>query len=304
MPKRKIMSEKEKIEQAANEFVDNLWQRLGKNILDGIGISGSFARGNFSIARPDVNIILFVKKDIPELYLGIAEIFNEISKKYKEDFNIWMRSEPERPTFLFKETKTKKDIFFKLSFLQLTLKDSLSQPFGRPPSQAESLSKGLKMRYGKNYLANLKITCSNKQILEGFSNSLQSWRKILRYTPSSYTWEKNVDSFFNEALAYGKLFVYQSVWVVGLLKGLDFSKRKDREKVLEIIFNKEKLRNFLSEFKKPEVLAKINLILDSRSHYQEWKSNLKRAKDLYQAAYTLCDDILKIVNRLKRDKNF
>lgn len=287
----------QKIGYLVDEITQRLWEELGENFVGGVGIGGSFARGKFSPSRPDINIILFVKEGSPKIYLEIAKIFDNLAQEYKDEFNLRPRSEPERSTSSFKRDPAKNDIFFKISFLQLSLKEDKNRPFGRPSSQVESLSKNLKMKYGKNYLTDLRTFCSNNQILEGIYFTLKNWKGVLRYTPSSYR-KDEVDLFFNEVLAYGKLVVHQSAWLAGLVKGLDFSKEKDRKEILEAVFDKEKLRIFSSIFNDSQIIDKINLILDARLYYQEWKFDLKRTESLYQTVYTLIDDLLGVASNL------
>lgn len=291
-------NEKRKIDFIVNEVIESLWGKAGDEYIDGIGVGGSFARGNYSISHPDVNIIVFVKKDMSDLYLRVAEAFKKLSEKHKEEFNIRPRSEPEKPTFSYKRDKSKKDIFFKLSYLQLALKDVPGFPFGRPSWVLESHGKSLKMTHGANYLKDIKVVCSNDQVLEGSIKQICSWREVLRYTPSSYDLSEDLDLFFYESLAYGKLIVQQAAWLAGLLKDLDFSKNKDRQQVLDAVFDKEKLRRLLTVFDS-SIVDKANTILDSRLHYHEWKLSSEKAKNLYCAAYEIGGELLSVARKLK-----
>lgn len=291
-------TEKEKINLIVKTVVEEFRENLGDEYIDGIGIGGSFARGNYSTSRPDVNVLVFVKKDVADLYLRVASIFDRVSDEFKDEFNIRPRSEPERPTFSYKRNRDKKDIFFKLSYLQLALKDVPGFPFGRPSWVLESHGKSLKMIYGINHLEGIKVVCSNEQVLEGSIKQIRTWRDLLSYTPASYDLSKDLDLFFDESLAYGKLIVQQAAWLAGLLKGLDFSRKADRQEVLNAVFNKKELRSFLAVLG-PSIADKVNTILDSRLHYHEWKFNLEKAKNLYRAAYGIGGELLDIAQRLQ-----
>ncbi|MBU0708607.1 hypothetical protein KJ596_02525 [Patescibacteria group bacterium] len=66
----------------ADDFCNLVWKKLGKVGVEGIGITGSYARGDYSKARPDINFALFIDKSTPELLLEIGKITSSLNMKY------------------------------------------------------------------------------------------------------------------------------------------------------------------------------------------------------------------------------
>ena len=114
------------------------------------------------------------------------------------------------------------------------------------------------------------------------------WSKQVKFAPISYNLKKDMDLFFNEALSWGKVAIQQYAWIQGIKNGLDYSKSSDRKKIFEKIGNKELLRTFF-DLPKDTVKA-VNLILDARLKYDEWKMDKKKAVEVYKAS----DRLLKI----------
>lgn len=281
------MNEKEKIQKIVQEFIEALWQELGDKYVIGIGLAGSFVRGDFSPSRPDVNVMLFVQEDSPKLYLKINEIFAQLAQKYRKDCNIRPRCEPERITSPFGRDKSKRDLFFKLSFLLTALKDWAEYPYNKPAYHLEGIVKDLEMVFGLNPAAEFKATCSNSWITRFITREhLKPFIERFRYTPLSYDLTQETDLFFEEVLAYGKMAVAFGAWLAGIKKGLDCSSKEDRKKILNVVFNKGESADYLSVFG-PEVVEDAALILEARLHANEWKNDLEKAQKLYKAAFKL-----------------
>jgi hypothetical protein len=287
------MITKGKLSEAVDFLSQEFWNKLKEKYISGLGIAGSYARGNYSPSRPDINFIFFVNNDSPELYLIVAQIFNKAANKFIKDFNLRPRSEPERPTSSFQSVSSKPDVFIKISYLLLELRDTPGFPFGRPPFVAESHAKSFKLLYGKNYLTGISGECSNKQIIAGSLGQFRAWNELLKYTPQSYRLPKEKDLFFDESLAYGKLLVQQATWLAGIKKGLNYAKKESREKIIGVVSDKRLLGEYLSCLGK-EIQKNSQIILEARLNYEEWKNNLKRGEFIYKASFDLSKALLKI----------
>jgi len=292
------MVDRKKLDEVVDFLSRKFWKKLKNKYIKGLGIGGSYARGDYSPPRPDINFVFFVNNDSPELYLLVAQIFNKAAEKYSKNFNLRPRSEPEKPASSFQRIGSKPDVFIKISYLLLELKDTPGYPFGRPPFVAESHASSFKLLYGKNYLTKISGQSSNEQVIKGSLVQFRAWNELLRYTPQSYRLPEETDLFFDESLAYGKLLVQQAAWLAGLQEGLDYSQKENREKIIKIVGDKEKLKEYLSRLG-PTIQKNAKIILDARLNYEKWKNNPNKAKLVYKASFDLSKELLKIVSKLK-----
>lgn len=293
------MIRREKLEELVDFLSKEFWESLKDKYIEGLGTAGSYARGNFSPSRPDVNFIFFVSNDTPSLYIFVSKIFNKAVEKFKKDFNLRPRSEPERPTSSFGRISSKPDVFVKISYLLLELKDIPGFPFGRPPFVAESYASSFELLYGRNYLTGITGECFNNQVITGSLGQFRAWSELLRYTPQSYRLPDETDLFFDESLAYGKLLVQQSAWIAGIKEGLDYSKKKNREKIVGVVSDKKELRKYLSCLGE-ETQKNSQVILDARLNYEQWKNNPKKGEFVYKASFELSKALLKIVDEINK----
>lgn len=293
-----LMISGRKLQELVDFLAKEFWNGLKDRYIDGLGIAGSYARGNFSPSRPDVNFIFFVNNDLPELYLSVSQIFNNVPEKFKENFDLRPRSEPERPTSSFGRVNSKPDVFVKISYLLLELKDTPGFPFGRPSFVAESHASSFKLLYGKNHLTGISGKCTNDQILAGSLGQFRAWNELLRYTPQSFRLPEETDLFFDESLAYGKLLVQQAAWLAGINEGLDCSKKENREKIIRVVSDKVVLEKYLSILG-DGVEKDSGVILDARLHYENWKNDPKKAELVYKASFSLSKALLRTVSKLK-----
>jgi predicted nucleotidyltransferase len=273
------------INKFINEFCELVYERLKDEGVKGTGITGSFARGDYSSSRTDINFIIFVEKNTPEVSLEIGNIISSFDKEeYTSLFNLRPEFHPERFAYPWARDKNKKDLFFKIAIFDLRDKD-FDRPFGRPPYVIEGHKLSIKMIKGNNYLKDIVIDTNNQEVLNGVKQALQQWQRKLNSAPLAYNLNRDTDLFFNECLSWGKIAIMQYVWAQGIKNGLDYTKTEDRLKVFEIINNKEALRDFV-ELDSP-AKEYLNLILDARNHYEEWKEDIKIAKDIYIASANL-----------------
>ena len=266
------------------DFSREVWKRLKSKGVDGVGVSGSYARGNFSKSRPDINFAIFAKKSSSDLLISLGEIASSLDKKYSHLVNLRPDLHPERFAFPWGRDTEKKDLFFKIAIFDLSKKD-LPMPFNRPGFIVEAHKSSLKMLHGAHYFGEVEISSSNEEVMKGVNYTLGNWSKKIKYAPISYNLKRDVDLFFNEALSWGKLAVQQYAWVQGIKNGLDYSKSKDRKEIFDKVHNKKLLRTFLELSDDKKKL--VELILDARLNYDEWKLNKKKAIEIYKASEIL-----------------
>lgn len=274
--------------QTIDNFVSTLskqiWEELNKKGLKGLGISGSYARGDYSKSRPDVNFALFLEEETPEVTLTLGKVVSNLNTNFSSELNLCSDYHPERFIYPFGHDKTKPDIFFKIAIFSIKEKD-LPMPFGRPGYVLEGHKLSIKMLYGENYFKDMVVTSNNDQVLKGVLYTLPQWQKQSKLAPLAYNLEKDTDLFFNEAMIWGKIIIQQYAWIQGLKSGLDYSRSEDRAVVFSKIHNKEELRAFIEL---PENLKKkLNLILDARLNFLQMRDDRAMAETLYLATSDL-----------------
>jgi predicted nucleotidyltransferase len=275
----------DKINKFINDFCELVYEKLKDKGVKGIGITGSFARGDYSKSRVDINFIVFVEENTPEISLEIGDIISEFDREeYTSLFNFRPEFHPERFAHPWETDRNKKDLFFKIAIFDLRDKN-LERPFGRPSYVLEGHKLSIKIIKGDNCLEDIVIDTNNQEILDGVRGALKQWQRKLRLAPLAYNFNKDIDLFFNECLSWGKIVIMQYAWAQGIKNGLDYTKEEDRLKIFEVINNKEALRDFIKL--DPSVKEYIDLILDSRNNYEEWKEDINIAKKLYIASANL-----------------
>lgn len=277
-----------------SDFADNvcnsIFQKTQKLGVSGVGITGSYARGDYSKSRPDINFALFTTESTPDLLVEIGTILSDLNASYSNKVNLRPEYHPERFVYPWGRDSTKPDLFFKIAIFQLKDKD-LPMPFGRPGFVLEGHKHSMSLRHGKNYFEDIIINSDNEQVLKGVNYTLPHWLKETKLTPLTYDLTKDIDLFFNESLVWGKLAIQQYAWIQGIKNNLDYSKEYDRTSIFEKIHNKEELRSFFDVPAKEKEM--ISLVLDARLKYSEWKLDSEMAKSLYFASCHLLDYFIK-----------
>lgn len=274
----------ELVKQFVDDFCGLVWEKLQDRGVGGVGVTGSYARGDYSKARPDINFAIFAQERTPELLLEIGQITSGLNEKHSQNFNLRPEYHPDRFVFPWGRDKGKTDLFFKIAIFELKDKDS-PQPFGRPGFIVEGHKLSIKMWHGKNYFEDVTVSSSNEEVIKGVNYTLPQWFRQIKLTPLSYNLTKDTDLFFNEALVWGKLAIQQYTWIQGIKNGLDYSKEIDRAQIFDKVHHKEKLSTFLKLPEEENDL--VNLILEARLNYATWKSDPKLAEKTYLASFHL-----------------
>jgi len=271
------------IKEFVDEFCDLVWKELGGKGIKGIGVTGSYARGDYSKTRPDVNFAVFGTSDAAVSW-KIGRVASGLNKKYSQWVNLRPEYHPERFAAPWGRDINKTDLFFKIAFFDVKERDLL-MPFGRPGYVLEGHKLSIKMWHGRNLFEDIIVTSSNDEVIKGCNYMYSQWVRAIKLTPLAYDLEQDADLFFGEALVWGKIAVQQYAWVQGIKNGLDYVNDEDRMKIFSRVHDKEKLRGFFKLPRKEQEM--VNLILDARKKYQEWKTDSKMAEKLYQSSYHL-----------------
>jgi predicted nucleotidyltransferase len=273
----------------SNDVCNMIYKNAKKLGVSGIGITGSYARGDYSTSRPDINFAVFADKHTPKLQLTIGSLLSDLNSKYSNHVNLHPEYHPERFTYPWGRDSNKTDLFFKIAIFQLKDKNS-PMPFGRPGFVVEGHKLSMKLKHGKNHFEDIEITSDNRQVLKGVNYVLPQWNKKIKLTPLSYNLNKDVDLFFNESMIWGKLAIQQYAWVQGIKNGLDYTKNEHRKQIFENIHEKERLPDFIDVPENESGL--IKLVLDGRNNYSEWRFSKEKAESIYAASSHLLDFFL------------
>lgn len=288
------MDQNQLLAKFSSDFCLSSWNKLKKFGLEGVGITGSYARGDYSKSRPDINFALFIKEQNYRLLLGLGEIVTRLNQKYSRYINFRPRYLPERFIPAWSKDPRKTDLFFKLAFFTKKEKD-FPMPFGRPKVIVEGHQISIKNFFGENYLENLKLNITNEEIIKGVEYVLPRWFSQFKLIPLSYNLENSLDELFDESFEWGKMAILNYCWAHAISNGLDCSRKENRMKVFEIVHNKSTVGEFFKLPKKEKGL--IDFIFSVRINYNRWKNDKKIAYKTFSATYQLFEYFIKELHR-------
>lgn len=251
-------------------------ERLGKK-LESLYLVGSYAQGKISPSRPDINWLLIHKEPVEdESRWKLGEILTEAIDKFIEDFVV----RPELRPFKFSyPIKKGEEVFVNLSIVSSA---SSADEFKKknsfiPEYVFEGFKSGRKLVYGKDVLKNIDFQVSKKAIQADAVGKIVSHKIQLDRIPLAYHLKKDGDLILNESLSHGKNLLYFGVELL-------MSDQEIREKkFLEIFHDNEKMLE-LYKNRFPEAVDLVRKILEAKDHFEKWKSDPKKAKEIYLAA--------------------
>lgn len=278
------------IEDIVKNFVDDycraVWTELQGKGVDGVGVSGSYARGDWSRGRPDINFAVFVENVTPDLLIKIGNIASRLNDTYSKYANLRPELHPHRFVAPWGRDSSKRDVFFKIGVYDESDQNEY-HPFGLPSFYAEANQQSLKMWHGRDYLKEIQFHAENKMVLEVVAHAFEDWKPQIEICPLSYNLEEDIDLFFNEAMIWGKLIIQQYAWIQGLKNKLNYKKKDHREEIFDKIHDKRQLRGFVDVPEKQRVM--VNLVLDARLNYDSWKNDKEKAYEVYRASFALIE---------------
>lgn len=269
------MVAKKDIDRLVTFINQEIKNNLG-NGLESIYLVGSYAKGKISLSRPDINWLLIHKEPIEDdSRWKLGEILTETIDKFIGDFVV----RPELRPFKFSHPIKKG----KAVFVNLSIVSSASSPneFKKknsfiPEYVFEGFKASRKLVFGKDVLKNIDFQVSKKAIQAGAMGKIISHKVQLDRIPLAYHLKRDVDLVFNESLSHGKNLLYFGVELL-------MSDKELKEKRFFEIFhdNEQLLKLYKTRF--PEATDLVKKILEAKDHFEKWKSDPKKAKEIYLA---------------------
>ncbi|MGD8744530.1 MAG: hypothetical protein PVJ52_02975 [Candidatus Woesebacteria bacterium] len=258
-------------------MVDFINQRIEGKIgerLESIYLVGSYTKGKISHSRPDINWLLIHKEPIKDNSRWIlGEILTDVIDEFENEFVV----RPELRPFKFSyPIKRGKEVFINISIVSSA---SSSDEFKKrnsfiPEYVFEGFKQSRKLVSGKDVLKNINFQVSKKAIHDSAKGKIASHKVQLDRVPLVYHLKKDVDLVFNESLSHGKNLIYFGVEL------LMSDKELKKGNYLDIFHNDKKLLQFYNN-RYPEVADLVKKILKSKKHFEEWKSDYSKAKEVY-----------------------
>ncbi|NMB91824.1 hypothetical protein GYA37_03185 [candidate division WWE3 bacterium] len=277
------------------ENIDNLVSFINQEIIEKLGdktealyLVGSYASGNISLNRPDINWLLIHKDPVEdESRWVIGEIFTEAIDKFINQFVV----RPELRPFKFSyPIKRGEDVFINLSIVTdaPSAQEFIHKNSFLPEYVFEGFKSSRKLVFGNDLLKNISFEVNKNNIWSLAMEKIISHKVQLDRIPLTYHLQKDVDLVYNEALSHGKNLLY---FAVELLMSEEELKEK---KYIEIFQDKNSMQSFLtSKYAKFSSLSQT--IYDAKDNYEKFKSDKDKAKEVYLAASKIADIMFEIL---------
>ncbi len=270
------MITKKNVEKLVSFINQRIKKKLG-NRLESVYLVGSYTKGKLSLSRPDINWLLVHKEPVQDdSRWKLGEILTEAIDKFINDFVV--RSEL-RPFKFSYPLKRGEDVFVNISIVSSA---SSSDEFKRrnsfiPEYVFEGFKSSRKLVFGKDVLKDIVFQVSKKAIHADAMGKIISHKVQLDRIPLGYHLNRDVDLIFNESLSHGKNLLY---FGVELLMSDEELKEK---KFLKVFHDREKLLE-LYKTRFPEAAELAQKILVAKEHFEDWKYDPKKAKEVYLTA--------------------
>lgn len=281
-----------KTEKELRKTIDDVFNRLVNRIktelsekIGSIIVTGSYARGEYSIQSPDINLYIFSKpgKNV-ELLIPISEIFHELVSEFKPKLVVRAHISPWRFGFYIPE-KGKITLGVTLNIFDLAEKDN---HFGIPENVLRGWAAAYKVVYGPDVLKEVKVdTGKTQRIIQGAMQLLSLVKMQLVRVPQTYDWRKCPEYLFDESYEYAKTILYHGL----TLKATDEEMRNKLD--LKIIADKPLLIGFYKERYGEDAGKLAEKIIDARTHYLEWKDVKEKAIEMYNAAWKMLSIVMR-----------
>lgn len=272
----------QKLDELINDLSSLLKERIGGSC-EGLTLVGSCAVGKMSLARPDIGIFLPLKKGTsPDVFLSIGEIFTELIEKYKGTFAI----RPEFRPFKFSYPLNKKDleVFISGSIVRIEEKD-LEFPFGIPKNVLAGMRRARKVLWGQDILEEIDTSVDKAYLVKASFRDVGMFRLQLSLTPSIYNLNTDYDMLFSEALNWGKM---ATRWGIAVAATEEETKSGE---YLSKFANLQDMIPFYEERYGLEIAKSVEVILEARDKYDQWKNDKEKAYFVYKEAYNLIEAI-------------
>jgi hypothetical protein len=285
---------KKKVDQMVKELIEVLKLELGAN-LEGLNLVGSYATGQVSLERPNVNIIGFLKQHPPaEVYLRAGRLLYEVGSRYQQFFRFRVDLFP----FRFAQPIGGKDpeVSVNLNLYDLADKNleiwitpdkKVRAPFGAPEPVIQSFKFTRKVVFGKDILGGMEFSITREDTLLNILKEFPTFYKPqLIKAPLTYDIDQNYDLLATEALEIGKSCLASAVPL--LLDGESVKQGKH----LELLMDKGKMLAFFEKSDSAHFSEWAKIILGARENFSEVKRDKTKVLKLYQTSFNLLNTVL------------
>lgn len=276
-------------EELASHIAEQLQENFGNNIKS-CYLVGSYAQGNVSKSRPDINWLL-IWKDPPtgkEIWT-LGEILTNTVNKFEDKYTVRPEFRPFK--FSYPVKRGEKEVFINITnVVSAENQEAFKKKNSYIPEYVFlGFKESRKLVFGDDLLEKFDFEISKESVRKSAMKKIISHKIQLDRIPLVYNLEEDIDLLFNESLSHAKNLMY---FLVELL--MTDEELKDR-KFLELYRDKKRLLDFFSS-RKPELKETVITILGAKKNYEEWKNDRRRAKEIYQASYKLIRHGLKEIN--------
>ncbi len=279
---------KQEIDLLINDLIENLKQELSQ-CLENITLTGTYTIEDISFNRPNINIIIFLKKSTnAKDYLKLGEVFYKTAKQHLNLFRIRIDMLP----FRFASPIGDKELEVIITPLILNMAQKNQKPaFGIPLNVLEGMNSMGKVVFGTNVLSSINFDYSREDFIRwAFFDLGVLYKNQLIRVPLTYDINENLDLLVTEALEIGKVALY---WGTEIFLN-------DKHKSFDLIKNKDKMIDFYQNISQKLGNAS-KIILEARNHFQEYKVNKDKAFRLYEAAYTAITEVFfKVLSEMRK----
>lgn len=273
---------KRKVEKFGSELTSSIQEEIG-SYLESLTLTGSFVVGDISTERPDINMILFFKEQVPgDAYLQLGRIFYDLAESYAEFFSVRADMLP----FRFAPPVGGKDLELSVTPLLLNMANKDMEPsFGIAPQVLQGMKETRKVVYGSDVLGEMEFDVGRKDIINGILEDMPLYNIQLQRAPLTYDIEENYDLLATESLEIGKVALYMDMELF-----IEESKIQQGEH-LSLMKKKENLKKFYEEIDS-ELTESARTILDARLNFLSVKKDKEKCFELYRASYKIVNSVL------------
>jgi hypothetical protein len=262
------------VKEVAESFEKTCLEKLGER-LESLYVVGSYALGNISLDRPDLNFLLILKGyATPNDYLMVGEICKGIVGSFRNKCRILVEFRPFR--YIYPKTRGGYDVT--LNPIIQSVQEIRERGVIFTKWFTEGMKNANRLIRGEDFLATVNVgEITRQDILQGAMFDLPFFTIPLTRAPTQYD-ENEVDLLFNEALTNAKNISYLGVEVAMSEEEL---RRKDYLKHIE---GKQTMVHFYEQRYGEEAGRLITKILDARENYLEYKDDKTRAEEMFGVA--------------------
>jgi len=279
---------KEKINDMVNEIIENVKSKSESHI-ESITLTGSYAIGKMALERPNVNILVFLKRHPPaRIYLETGRILFSVGKKYQKFFRFRIDMFPFR--FAYPVGDKELEVSVNLNLYDMAEKDlemwmtptkKVWAPFGAPQAVMQSFRSMRKVVFGSDVLGRMEFHVTYEDILLGVLKEFPLYKLQLTRAPMTYDIDKDYELLATEAVQVGKT-------CLGTTAAVLLDEESIRQgKHLELLADKRKLLRFMKQAGSPDLGRWTEIVIRARDNFLSVKKDKDKVFEVYDAAYNI-----------------